>query len=60
MQYIKGYAMMAFFALLAIAALIGWCWNIAKIFNASTFSGEIVARVIGVVVPPVGAVMGWL
>jgi hypothetical protein len=57
---LRGYAVLGFFGLLIILASWGWCWNIAKIFTATTFSGEIVARVIGVVVPPVGAVMGWL
>lgn len=45
---------------LVLASAIGWGWNIVKIFQADAFSGEIVARVLGVVIPPVGAVMGWM
>ena len=47
------------YALLLLFAAGGWGWNIAKIFQADTISGMVVARVVGVVIPPVGAIMGY-
>ena len=41
------------------AAVYGWGWNIAKIFQADPLTGMVVARVIGAVMFPVGAVMGY-
>ena len=41
------------------AAVYGWGWNIAKIFQADTLTGMVMARVIGAVMFPVGAVMGY-
>jgi hypothetical protein len=43
-------------------AAIGWVWNVIKIvntFDASSISGEIVVRIIGVFVMPIGAIYGW-
>ena len=48
-----------FFVALLLLAAGGWGWNIAKIFQADTISGMVVARVVGVVIPPVGAIMGY-
>lgn len=50
-------ALATFFAVLIVGGAIGWCRNIWKMFDAGT--GEIVARVIGAFIFPVGAVMGW-
>jgi hypothetical protein len=41
------------------AGVVGWVWNIAKIFQADTLTGMVLARVIGAVMFPVGAVMGY-
>jgi hypothetical protein len=49
-----------FIVALLLLAAGGWGWNIAKIFQADTISGMVVARVVGVVIPPVGAIMGYL
>lgn len=45
-----------------VAATVGWVWNIVKLAG-STFdplTGLVVLRAIGVIVPPVGVVMGYL
>jgi hypothetical protein len=44
------------------AAIIGWIWNIIKIINITDMShitGEIVIRIIGVFVAPIGCIYGW-
>ena len=42
-----------------VGAVYGWGWNIAKIFQADTLTGMVLARVIGAAMFPVGAVMGY-
>ena len=42
-----------------VGAVYGWVWNFVKIFQADTLTGMVVARVIGAVMFPVGAVMGY-
>lgn len=48
---------------LFIAAFIGWILNVIKIvstgFAISEWGGFEVARVIGVFVAPLGAILGW-
>lgn len=46
----------------AIAAVYGWIANIVKFFGASfdPLTGAVVLRGIGVFVPPIGAIMGFL
>lgn len=43
-------------------AAFGWGWNIVKLVSMSfdPLTGMAVARVIGVFVPPVGAICGYL
>lgn len=38
---------------------IGWILNIWKIAQASTVTGMVIIRVLGVFFPPFGAVIGW-
>lgn len=39
---------------------IGWVWNIVKLIQADlVFTGLIIVRIIGVFVPPVGAIVGY-
>lgn len=45
---------------LAIAGIIGWIMNIISIFGADTFGLLELARCIGVVMAPLGAVLGYL
>lgn len=60
---IFGGAAVLWFAV-CIAGLIGWVLNIVKIiqtgFTVAEWGGFEVARVIGVFLAPLGAVMGWL
>jgi hypothetical protein len=43
-----------------VAALIGWCMNVYKIIGLGIDNiGEIVVRVIGVFLPPLGALLGF-
>lgn len=49
---------------IGIAAVIGWIMNIVKImqtgFEVAQWGGFEVARVIGVFIAPLGAVIGWM
>ena len=49
-------------AALILACGFGWVWNIVKIVHAgfSIFTGLLIARCIGVFVPPLGVVLGFL
>lgn len=52
------------FALIGLFVLgaIGWVSNIITLFGASfdPFTGELLLRIIGIFVGPLGAVMGWI
>lgn len=45
-----------------ILGLIGWVLNIITLFGASfdPFTGELLLRIIGIFVGPLGAIMGYL
>ena len=45
---------------IGIAGVIGYCWNIVKIMPLQGFSGELLIRVAGIFLPPLGGVLGWL
>ena len=45
--------------LLTLAAGIGWVSNIFTLFNLDTFSGEMVLRVVGIFLAPIGAILGF-
>ncbi|WP_378347402.1 hypothetical protein [Acinetobacter baumannii] len=40
--------------------LIGWVMNIAQIIKMSGFTGLMIIKIIGVVVAPLGSLMGWI
>lgn len=44
-----------------IAALIGWVWNIVKIFHIvdDPITGVFILRVVGIFVAPLGAILGY-
>ena len=43
------------------AAIVGWVLNIVWVFsNPVNDSAEWVMHVLGLIIPPLGAVMGWL
>lgn len=44
---------------LALVFFGGWVGNIAKLFAADAVTGMEIARMVGVVIPPLGAVLGW-
>jgi prepilin-type N-terminal cleavage/methylation domain-containing protein len=48
--------------LVMIGGVWGWVWNIVKLVSVDNIqlTGMIVGRVIGVFVPPLGAVLGFL
>ena len=46
-----------------VAAIVGWVSNIVKIFGldfSSDVTTEVVLRIVGVVMAPLGVVMGYL
>jgi hypothetical protein len=47
---------------LALVSLWGWIWNIMKLYDLGLdpLTGEVVLRVIGIFVAPIGVVMGYL
>lgn len=52
-------AILGIFALI-IAGIVGWILNIVMIFHDTEFSGMMVVRVIGVFIPIIGAVLGYI
>lgn len=46
-----------------LVMLIGWVMNIIQVvdtFNIDAITGLIIIKIIGIVVGPLGAVMGWI
>ena len=41
-------------------AVFGWCFNIYKLFHLDGMSGELAVRAIGIIVAPLGAIMGYV
>lgn len=41
------------------AGVFGWVWNIIKIWQADALTGMVLARMLGAVMIPVGAVIGY-
>jgi len=51
----------AVFAIVAIAGIGGWIANIVKLVGSEfVMSGMLIARAIGIIVAPLGAVLGYL
>ena len=46
--------------LLLVLAIFGWCYNIYKLFQLDSMSGELAVRVIGIIIAPLGAIAGYL
>lgn len=55
----KTFVLFAYLSLIS-AAVIGWCLNIGALCHADHLTGMVVARAIGIFVPPLGAVLGWV
>ena len=45
---------------LVLAGIVGWVLNIIQLCHATAFSGMLVAKVIGVFIPIIGAVLGFV
>ena len=43
-----------------LLAIFGWCYNIYKLFQLDSMSGELALRAIGVIVAPLGVIMGYV
>ena len=50
------YVVISLFAL----AIFGWCYNIYKLSQLDSMSGELAVRVIGIIIAPLGAIAGYL
>jgi hypothetical protein len=50
------------YLLILFAGIYGWVNNIITIYesNFNLISGQLILRIVGVFVAPLGAVMGWL
>lgn len=48
--------------ILLLAGCIGWIRNLIQLFSASfdPLTGEVVLKIIGIFIAPLGAVMGWV
>ena len=53
-------AFFLFWGVVTLAGAWGWVLNIIKLVVADAMNGMVVARAIGVVIPPLGAVLGVL
>jgi hypothetical protein len=58
----KGLTVIFLYIGLVIASLTGWIWNIVKLYDLGLdpLTGEVVIRVVGIFVAPLGVVMGYL
>lgn len=54
-----GLGVSIFALLLFVAAVYGWVCNIISIIHADGVTGMVIARVAGVFVAPLGAVLGY-
>lgn len=47
---------------LVLAVPFGWVWNVVKLagMNLDAVSGMLILRIVGVVVPPLGVVLGYV
>lgn len=65
MKYRKGFSVYGLawllYIVVGLAAVVGWVMNIMDIVKSdfSSITGLLVLRVIGVFVPPLGAVLGY-
>lgn len=53
-------ALIVVYALIVILGLTGWVMNIIEIAHASSFTVMVALRCIGILVAPLGAVLGYL
>jgi hypothetical protein len=53
--------MTVFLLVILQAAVVGWVWNIVKLvaMNFEPLTGLLIVRVVGIFIPPLGAVVGY-
>lgn len=51
-----------FLLVIVPAAAIGWVWNIVKLVGMTLdpITGLLIVRVVGIFIPPLGAIVGYL
>jgi uncharacterized membrane protein (DUF485 family) len=54
-----GLALLVFYVAIIIAVGWGWILNILQVVHSTVFSGLLLARVLGLIFPPLGAILGW-
>lgn len=42
------------------AIVYGWVMNLVALFHMTAFSGQMVMRIVGAVIAPIGIVMGYM
>jgi len=54
-------ALWLFGAAIVFGGIGGWVWNIVKLaaMNLDVVSGMMILRIVGIVIPPLGAVLGF-
>lgn len=56
----KKTAAIVVFVAFMFAAVAGWFMNLAKLLGAQEIAGLEIARGIGILVAPLGAILGWV
>jgi len=56
----KKIAAIVVFVSFMFAAVAGWFMNLAKLLGAQEIAGLEIARGIGILVAPLGAILGWV
>ena len=51
---------LAFWGLIVILGIWGYALNVIAIWNSHVVDGVLILRVLGIFVPPVGTILGWL
>lgn len=47
------------YLILVVTIAVGWVLNLVALIHAAGLSGLVVARAVGIFVPPLGAVLGY-
>lgn len=48
------------YLIIVLLAIFGWSYNIYKLFQLDGMSGELAVRAIGIIVAPLGAIIGYI
>jgi hypothetical protein len=57
----KAICAILFYLAIIVFCVGGWILNVVHIVKLPTivFTGEVIVRVVGIFLPPLGAIMGW-